>query len=117
MRCAGGQGDDGLAAHGHLGAAHKVQLTARTGIDALADGVGAHLAGEVYLGGRIDGYYLRIARNDPGVVGIGDVPHLDGGIVADEIVHSLRAQEEGGHHFSGVNGLAGAVNYTFLDER
>jgi len=40
-----GQGDDGLAPFGHLGAADEVQLAAGPGVDARADGVGAHLAG------------------------------------------------------------------------
>ena len=110
------QRNDGFAAFRELGAPHEVQLPARSGIDGRADGVGTHLAAEVYLDGGIDGDHMGVEGYHAGVVGVGDVPHLHRRVPMDEVVHFLRAQQEGGHRLSPVDGFAGVVDNAFLDK-
>ena len=110
------QRDDGFAAFRELGAPHEVQLPAGSGIDGRADGVGTHLAAEVYLDGGIDGDHMGVEGYHAGVVGVGDVPHLHRRVPMDEVVHFLRAQQEGGHRLSPVDGFAGVVDNAFLDK-
>ena len=113
---AGGKCRDGLAALGHCGAADKVELAAGAGEDARADGVGADLAGEVYLRGGIDGYHSGIGGDNPGVVGVFDVLHQDVGVMVYETVDVVGTQQEGGDDLAAVDLLAGAVDDAFANQ-
>ena len=113
---AGSQRNDGLAALGQLGPAHEIQLAARSGIDAGADGIGTDLAGKVYLDGRIDGHHPGVLRNHARVVGVGNIQHLHLRIVVYEGIDLLGAQQERGHHLPLVDAFVFSVNDPALNE-
>ena len=68
----GGQGDDGLPPLAPRRPPDEVQLAPEARVDAGADGVRHHLAGEVHLNGRVDGHHLAVLGDDEGVVHVVD---------------------------------------------
>ena len=59
---------------------------------------------------------MRVAGNDPGVVGILDVLHEDSWIVVYERIQFFASQQERSHHAAFVYCLVGAVYHPCLDE-
>src|SRR6266566_9669533 len=57
------QGNDGLASLGTRCAAQKIHLAADAAVKVCADGIGAHLPGQIDLERRIDGHHVVIARD------------------------------------------------------
>ncbi|KOX89180.1 hypothetical protein BVI061214_00334 [Thermus aquaticus] len=101
----GGEGDDGLSPLAPGRPPDEVQLAAEAGVDAGADGVRHHLAGQVHLYGGVDGHHLAVLGDDEGVVDVVRRVELKEGVVVDEAVKPFRAQDEGAHDLARVEGL------------
>ncbi len=65
-----GRVNDSHAALRAGSAVDEVHLAANAGVKFGTDAVGAHLAGQVYFDGRIDGDHAVVLRNDEGVVDV-----------------------------------------------
>ena len=89
---AGGECGDALAAFGHICAADEVELAAGAAEYSHSDGVGANLAGEVNLNRGVDCLHMRIAGDDPRVVGVFDRTHIHFRVVVYEGVNILTAK-------------------------
>ena len=110
-----GKGCDALSALGHIGTADEIELPAGSRENPRTDGVGAYLAGEVNLGGRVDGLHMGVSGDYPGVVGIFDVLHQHGGVVVDEAVNLFGSEQERSNHLACIYFLALAVDYARPD--
>jgi hypothetical protein len=102
----GGQGDDGLAAAQLGRAAVKVRLTADTREELRADGIGAHLAGQIHFQGRVHSHHFVLPANDERVVDVFRWVEREEGIVVNVIVEPLCSQSETGHDLALVSRLA-----------
>ena len=68
------------------GAADEVHLAADARVEQRAQRVGADLAGQVDLDGRVDGDHALVLGDDEGVVGVVGRVELDDRVVVDEVV-------------------------------
>ena len=112
----GRQRDDGLAAARFGCAAVEIHLPADAGEKLRPDGIGAHLAGKVYLQRGIDRDHLVLLADDGRVVDV--LRRLEGEewIVVNVIVNPPRADGEAGDDFAMVRRLARAVDGARLDQ-
>jgi hypothetical protein len=92
-----GERDHGLPARGERGAAHEVHLPADPRVDPEADGVGAHLPGEIQFKCGVDRDDARVLTDERRVVRAIARMKLDRRIVVHEVVEPLRSGDEAGH--------------------
>ena len=111
-----GHSDDALALAGHRGAAHKVDLAADTAVLAHTDALAGHLAHQVDLEARVDGYHPVLLRDDDGVVGVVDGIELHVVVAVDEVIQLAAAHNERRHGLALVEGLAAAVDDALLHQ-
>ena len=100
-----GEGDDGLAALGTAGAVDKVDLPAHATVKPRADRIGAHLAGQINLDGRVDRDHAVILRDAEGIVDILRGVQLDHRVVMDEVIKPPGPHHETGHDLARVQRL------------
>ena len=85
-----GHGEDRLAAFGTRGSVNEVDLSADARVELRTERVGADLARQVDLKGRVDRRHFRVLGDYERVVRIADIHHGDAGVVVDEVVYFLQ---------------------------
>ena len=110
-------GDDRLAALRERCAVDEVDLSADARPEFRAQRVGAHLARQVDLQGRVDGHEAVVLRDDVGVVRVSDIHHQHARVVVDEVVNGFRTHQEGRDHLAGVGFFGFAVDHALLHQR
>ena len=112
----GGEGNEALAAAGLAGAADVVDLAAGAGHMLRADRLGTDLTEEVDLDRRVDGDHVVVLADDIRVVDIVDRQDLDGRVVVDEIIDTLRAEGKRRDGLAAVDLLFAVVDRAALDQ-
>ncbi len=104
------------AAGGAAGAAVEVDLAADARVEPGAQRVGADLAGQVDLQGRVDGHHLVLLADDERVVDVLGGVEGEERVVVDVVVQPPGAHAEAGDDLAPVDGLLGSGDDPGLDQ-
>ena len=112
----GGHGQEGLAVGGHVGARHEVQLAAGAADLPRPDRFGADLAVQVDGNAAVDGDEVVELADRLGSVDVVHGRRQNPLIIMEELVQLLRAQADGKHALSPLEGLLFISNFSRLIE-
>ena len=110
------EGDDRLAAFRAGCAANEIDLPAEAAVGPRADGVGAHLAGEIHLNGGVDGHHAVVARDGERIVRVAGGPHLEDRVVVHELEQAARAERKADENLAAMDLFAVAGEDARLDQ-
>src|SRR5208282_4084370 len=113
----GRNGNNRFATFRARGSTKEVNLPANAAIELGPNRIGADLAGQVDLQGRVNSHHLVVASDESGIVGIGRGMELEDGIVVHEVEQFLRSQCKSEDDLPRFEGLARARDHTSFNQR